>query len=222
MDTTETRSARGRLIAGLGAAAATAAVGWAALRDSAVGGAPGARARVRVPGRLPNPTVYTHEGRAVRFYDDLIRDKVVAINMTYLQCSVLCPPTIGNLIRVQELLGERAGRDVFMYSITLVPELDTPAAMKDYVARLGIGKGWTFLTGAPEDIESIRRGLGFFDVDPAVDADRNQHAGMIRIGNGAVDRWTMAPGLVRPEQILSTINHVDRSVVHTAGHRAAA
>lgn len=221
MNTTETRSARGRLLVGLGAAAATVAAGWTALRQPAVG-RPAPRGAPRAHGSLPNPIVHTHDGRSVRFYDDLIRDKVVAIHMTYLQCSETCPPTIGNLIRVQELLGERAGRDVFIYSITLVPELDTPAAMKDYVAKLGLGKGWTFLTGAPEDIESIRRGLGFFDVDPAVDADRNQHAGMIRIGNGAVDRWTMAPGLVRPEQILSTINHVDRSVVHTAGHRAAA
>jgi protein SCO1/2 len=49
-----------------------------------------------------------------------------------------------------------------------------------------------------------------------VDADRAQHANMIRIGNAGYDRWTMSPGLATPEQIIATINHVDRSMVHTA------
>jgi protein SCO1/2 len=167
-------------------------------------------------GRLPNPTVFTHEGKAVKFYDDLIRDKVVAISMTYAQCTATCPATMGNLIRVQEMLGERIGRDVFMYSITLFPEVDTPRVLKQYAEKFGVKPGWTFLTGAPSDIESLRFALGFYDLDPAVDAIRTQHANMIRIGNAAYDRWTMSPGLVRPELIVSTINHVDRAVVHTA------
>ncbi|MBU1395935.1 MAG: SCO family protein [Gammaproteobacteria bacterium] len=167
-------------------------------------------------GRLPNPTVFTHEGKAVKFYDDLIRDKVVAISMTYAQCTATCPATMGNLIRVQDMLGERIGRDVFMYSITLFPEVDTPRVLKQYAEKFGVKPGWTFLTGAPSDIESLRFALGFYDLDPAVDAIRTQHANMIRIGNAAYDRWTMSPGLVRPELIVSTINHVDRSVVHTA------
>jgi len=123
---------------------------------------------------------------------------------------------MGNLIRVQEMLGERIGRDVFMYSITLFPEVDTPRVLKQYAEKFGVKPGWTFLTGAPSDIESLRFALGFYDLDPAVDAIRTQHANMIRIGNAAYDRWTMSPGLVRPELIVSTINHVDRSVVHTA------
>jgi protein SCO1/2 len=173
-------------------------------------------------GRLPNPTVFTHEGRAVKFYDDLIRDKVVAISMTYAQCTATCPATMGNLIRVQDMLGERIGRDVFMYSITLFPEVDTPRVLKQYAEKFGVKPGWSFLTGAPSDIESLRFALGFYDLDPAVDAIRTQHANMIRIGNAAYDRWTMSPGLVRPELIVSTINHVDRSVVHTAHIQATA
>ncbi|MDP1923904.1 MAG: SCO family protein [Thiobacillus sp.] len=211
MDTDDKMFTRRTLLAGFG----VAALGAMAFQRSMLDREPVPQ-RVPGTGRLPNPTVFTHEGRAVKFYDDLIRDKVVAISMTYAQCTATCPATMGNLIRVQDMLGERIGRDIFMYSITLFPEVDTPRVLKQYAEKFGVKPGWTFLTGAPSDIESLRFALGFYDLDPAVDAIRTQHANMIRIGNAAYDRWTMSPGLVRPELIVSTINHVDRSVVHTA------
>lgn len=211
MDTDDKMFTRRTLLAGFG----VAALGALAFQRSMLDREPVPQ-RAPGTGRLPNPTVFTHEGKAVKFYDDLIRDKVVAISMTYAQCTATCPATMGNLIRVQDMLGERIGRDVFMYSITLFPEVDTPRVLKQYAEKFGVKPGWTFLTGAPSDIESLRFALGFYDLDPAVDAIRTQHANMIRIGNAAYDRWTMSPGLVRPELIVSTINHVDRSVVHTA------
>ncbi|OWK47917.1 hypothetical protein PSOLE_14820 [Pseudomonas oleovorans subsp. oleovorans] len=114
------------------------------------------------------------------------------------------------------MLGERAGRDVHLYSLTLQPELDSPERLREYVERHHIGPGWQFLTGARADIEQLRRALGFYDVDPVVDLNDLSHTGMLRIGNDALDRWTMAPSLTDAAQILPTINHVDSKVVHTA------
>jgi protein SCO1/2 len=165
---------------------------------------------------FPNARLLTHEGKEVRFYDDLIRGKVVAINMMYVSCSGRCPIATANLLRVQKMLGERVGRDVFMYSITLQPELDRPQQLKAFVDRHGVGPGWLFLTGEPGDIEQLRLSLGFYDVNPQVDANLANHSGMVRIGNDVYERWTMAPALAEPEQILSTINHVDSRAVHTA------
>ncbi|MNW07587.1 hypothetical protein D3C71_2042340 [compost metagenome] len=53
-------------------------------------------------------------------------------------------------------------------------------------------------------------------MDPLLDENQLTHTGMVRIGNEPVDRWTMAPALAEPEQILSTINHVDSRAMHTA------
>jgi protein SCO1/2 len=68
----------------------------------------------------------THEGKKVKFYDDLIKDKIVIINFMYVKCEGTCPGTTANLVKVQKLLGDRVGKDIFMYSITLKPEEDTP------------------------------------------------------------------------------------------------
>ena len=160
---------------------------------------------------FPNVTLYTHEGKAVRFYDDLICGKLVAINMMYAQCEGICPGMTQNLLRVQKHLGDRVGRDVFMYSISLLPEQDTPERLKEYADMHHVKPGWLFLTGARADIETLRYKLGFYDNDPEVDADRSQHTGMVRIGNEALDRWSMAPALAEPESIAQAILSIQSS-----------
>lgn len=166
--------------------------------------------------RIPNTSLYTHEGKAVRFYDDLVRGKVVAINMMYASCTGICPTATANLKQVQQLLGDRVGRDVFMYSISLQPLLDSPQVLKAYVEQHHIGPGWQFLTGRPEDIEQLRIALGFYDLDPLVDADKSSHTGLVRIGSDADHRWTTAAALATPKQIWRTINHVDRTRLRAA------
>lgn len=165
--------------------------------------------------RFPNTVLTTHEGRTVKFYDDLVRDKVVAINMMYTDCKGICPRMTANLRQVQKLIGDRLGRDVYMYSISLQPEIDVPERLKEYADRHRIPSGWQFLTGTHNDIEQLRFHLGFYDRDPVVDREKSTHTGMVRIGNDKFNRWTMALALAEPEQILATINHVDPSVVHT-------
>jgi len=193
------------LAVGLGAAA----LGWMAVRAAAAEPDGTRRGGTRATA-FPNVTLYTHEGKEVKFYDDLIHRKVVAINMMYAECEGICPIATSNLVRVQALLGERVGRDLFMYSLTLQPELDTPQRLKEYAEMHGVKPGWLFLTGARADIQQVRYCLGFFDRNPVVDGNKATHTGMVRIGNDVYGRWTMSPALTSPEQIVATIKHVDR------------
>ena len=100
------------------------------------------------------------------------------------------------------------GRDVFFYSLTLQPDFDRPPDLQAYARRYGVGPGWTFLTGTRGDIEAIRRKLGFFDTDPQVDADLKQHTGMVRIGNQALDRWSMMPSQLQPLRLARSIGEL--------------
>jgi protein SCO1/2 len=154
---------------------------------------------------FPNSLVTTHENKQMRFYDELIKGKIVVINMMYAVCTGKCPINTASLIKLQDALGERLGRDIFMYSLTLLPDQDTSQVLNDYVAKYGIRPGWRFLTGKPDDIDIIRRKLGFYSRRPEEDADLAQHTGMVRIGNEAIDRWCMAPAQSSTRQILSTI-----------------
>lgn len=154
---------------------------------------------------FPNFLMRTHEGKEVRFYDDLIHGKHVVINMMYAECQGLCPTMTANLVKVQELLKDRIGKDIFMYSITLQPEKDTPEALKHYAEMHGVKKGWLYLTGKPADIETLRRKLGFTDPDPERDKDKANHIGLIRIGNEVTDVWIAYPGVGKPHNVVKRI-----------------
>lgn len=157
--------------------------------------------------RLPNVALETHDGRQVRFYDELVKGRLVVINMMYANCSKSCPTNTANLLRVQEALKEHVGRDIFMYSLTLQPAIDRPDDLRRYRERFGIGPGWTFLTGAPAQVELLRRRLGFYTLDAAADSDPGAHTGMLRIGHDARDRWSMMPALATPRQIINAISN---------------
>ena len=158
---------------------------------------------------FPDVTLTTHEGRRVRFYDDLIKDKIVTINFMYADCGGVCPGITMNLVKVQKALGDRIGRDIFMYSFTLKPQHDTPAVLKSYAEMHGVQPGWEFLTGAPRDMELLRVKLGFVDPDPKIDKDKSQHIGNVRYGNEALQLWAACPGLANPEWIVESIGYVD-------------
>src|SRR5881397_1400754 len=101
---------------------------------------------------LPDVTLLTHRHEKVRFYENLVKDKKVVINFLYTRCRGICVPVTANLVRVQKLLGDRVGRDIFFYSITLKPEEDTPEGLAKFAEMHGVGPGWLFLTGKPADI----------------------------------------------------------------------
>ncbi|WP_137920032.1 SCO family protein [Hydrogenophaga sp. 2FB] len=204
---------RRHVLAGLGAAS-LCAVGLPTAAANSTAKTRGAR-------RIPNVELKTHTGATVNFYDDLVRGKIVAINMMYADCDGICPTMTYNLARVQERLGQRVGKDIFMYSITIRPEIDTVQHLAEYADMHGVNPGWLFLTGSRKNIDLVRYALGFYDPDPSVDKQINRHTGMVRIGNDAYDRWAMTPALARPEQIVGAILHVDRKLPPSGVRRLA-
>lgn len=158
---------------------------------------------------FPNVTLTTHEGKKVKFYDDLLKDKIVLINFMYVKCEGTCPGTTANLVKVQQLLGDRVGKDIFMYSITLKPEEDTPKVLAAYAKAYKVKPGWQFLTGDPKDVELLRQKLGFIDRDPVRDANKSNHIGMLRWGNEPHTLWAGCPASLPPSKIVKEIALVD-------------
>ena len=153
-------------------------------------------------GRFPNVPMTTHHGKQVRFYDDVIRgNKINIISMMYTQCPDVCGGALVNMARAQKLLGERMGREVFMYSITLDPKQDTPQVLARHAELIGAGPNWTFLTGREADTQRLRSALGFVDTDPEVDRDLRSHTGMLRAGNDSLNRWIACPAWAPARQL---------------------
>ena len=145
--------------------------------------------------RFPNIELTTQDGKKVHFYDDLIKDKIVAINLIYTHCEYSCPLETARLVQVQKLLGDRVGKDIFFYSITIDPKRDTREVLKEYAEKYHVGPGWLFLTGKKDDIDFLSKRLGLYS-DPALSLDG--HTPHLLIGNEPMGQWMRNSALDNP------------------------
>lgn len=170
---------------------------------------------------FPDAVVMNQYGQRMRFYNDLIKSKIVTINFFYTKCDELCPRLMGNMVQVQKLLGKRVGKDIFMYSLTLDAANDTPRVLRAYADQMGIGRGWQLLTGDAATLELLRKRMEFTDPDPALDKLKSAHTGLVRYGNEKLDRWAGCPGVTRPEEIVRRMAFLEPPV-HPQGKRILA
>jgi len=148
--------------------------------------------------RLPNETLVNQDGRALRFYDDVMKNQRVVVNVMYTVCSNTCTPSMRNLMEARTLLGDTA-KGVKFVSITLTPETDTPEALREYRKSNGVPADWTFLTGKPQAVQRVQRGLGF--ISDREDEDLYTHSTVARYCDEPLIKWTHVNTLLAPRTI---------------------
>jgi protein SCO1 len=154
-------------------------------------------------GYLPNLPVVTQDGKTLKFYDDVIKGKIVLISFIYTNCPDICPLTTARLTQVEDQLGDVVGRDIFFVSITVDPERDTPERLKEFATAFDVGPGWLFLTGNPEDIRAINYKLG--DRSRRLSDHRNE----IVLGNDTTGEWQRDTALGDLNRLVMTIRDMD-------------
>jgi protein SCO1/2 len=154
---------------------------------------------------FPNIPLITHEGKSVRFYDDLVAGKVVAINFIFTRCPDSCPAETAKLLRVREELGDRVGEDIFMYSISIDPDHDTPEVLAAYREKFGIEPGWTFLTGNEEEIVFLRKRLGLYMEE--IQNEDGDHNLTFIVGNDRTGKWIKRSPFDNPKSLANLIGY---------------
>jgi protein SCO1 len=164
---------------------------------------------------FPNVPLITQDGKTVHFYDDMLKGKIVLINFIYTECGDVCPLETAKLAQVYKLLGNRMGKDIFFYSISVDPKHDSPAVLKAYSKKFHTGPGWYFLTGKREDIDIVRKKIGMAgrpNEDPVTG-----HTTSLTLGNESQGQWMQDSSFDDP-RFIATI--VDNWL--TPGYRKAA
>ena len=100
------------------------------------------------------------QGSSARSLEEL-RGKAVLLDFIWANCPGPCPIQTGLHVKVQRELDPELRPRVHFVSISLDPVRDTPAALREYARKRGADlAGWSFLTGAPDEIESVLRAYG--------------------------------------------------------------
>ena len=159
---------------------------------------------------IPDVELIDQDGRRVHFYSDLVKGRTVAINFIFTTCTTICPPLGATFARVERELGERAGRDVRLISVSVDPATDTPERMKAWGAKFKAGAGWTLVTGAKPVVDELLRALGAQTGRP------EDHSPAVLIGNDASGQWTRTYGLARPTKLVEIIDAALAGRLNTA------
>jgi len=126
--------------------------------------------------RFPQVIVQDQHKKKSWFYEELINNKLVVVNFTSVRGEEHFP-VVKHLVKVQEMLEDRLGEDLFIYTISTRPYEDTPEKLKALADRHGAK--WQFLTGEPTSIKEV---LHAFGVHGAIN-------GLSWVGNEKSGRW---------------------------------
>jgi protein SCO1/2 len=142
------------------------------------------------------------DGRKVRFYSDMLKGKTVVVNAFFTTCTSVCPPMNRNMEKIQEALGDRLGKEVFLISISVDPLTDTPPRIKEYAQKFHAKPGWVFLTGKKENVDWALYKLGQYV------ESKDDHTTVIIVGNEATGLWKKAFGLAKLADLVQIVESV--------------
>jgi len=162
---------------------------------------------------VPDIEVVNQDGRHVRFNSQVVDGRIAIVTGFFTNCSSMCPFTQEKLAQVAKLLGARLGKDVVIVSVSVDPENDTPARMKEWGEKFHIGAGWTLLSGNRADVDTLLKSLGLF-----VEL-RQRHQSALMIGNAAtgwvrISSWTPSEKLARLAESMSSARPVANASIN--------
>ena len=173
--------------------AATVAVASTASADTTA-------AEAKARNYFTNLEVVDQDGQRLNFYDDVLKDKVVAINFIFTNCQGACPLMTKNLTFVRDMMGGEVGKSVHFVSISIDPLRDTPAAMKAFAQTHDADHaGWTWVTGDPDNLAAIVKKLGSYTDDPEA------HTTQMLAANVRTAHWTKIAPNVPPQGIVERL-----------------
>jgi len=152
--------------------------------------------------RLHDLELVTQDGKRVKFKSDVIGDKLVAMTFIYTSCTTICPVYNAIFTQLQDLLGERQGREVILISLSLDPVRDIPRRMKREAKKFKAKPGWFYLTGQKLNVDQVLKGLDAYIVD------FEEHPPTALIGDGKTGTWRRFNGFPMPKQLLAMIDEL--------------
>jgi protein SCO1/2 len=159
-------------------------------------------AEAAAPPRIPDVDCLDQNGKRLRFHSDLVKGKVVVISFIFTRCTAMCPIIGEGVARLQTALGDRAGRDVQLISVSTDPVTDTPEKLKAWGARLKAKDGWTMVTGEKAEMDRLLKVL-----TGGVSGNKT-HEPLLLIGNEATNVWKESYAYESPARIIQQIDRV--------------
>jgi protein SCO1/2 len=151
---------------------------------------------------IPDVTVLDEDGKEVRFYSELVKGKIVAINFIFTTCTTVCPPLGATFARLQRSINPELAKDVRLISISVDPAVDTPERLKAWAGKFGAQPGWKLVTGSKAELDKLLRALGGYT------AQKEDHTPTVLIGDAQRNKWTRVYGVAKYARLADAIEQL--------------
>ena len=151
---------------------------------------------------FPDTPLRNQNGEELKLYTDLLKGKIVVINSFFTSCEGVCPVMTSNLVKVQEWVGDRMGKEVFFLSLSSDPEVDTQQKLKAYAERFKAKPGWHFLSGPRKNVDEAAHKLGMYT------EVREAHSNVIIMGNERTGLWKKVFALGPLDDLIKSLESV--------------
>jgi protein SCO1 len=147
--------------------------------------------------QYPIPTVrlVRDDGKAVSLPEEMNDGRPVVLNFVFTTCSSICPLMSQTLAQFDRALGADRGK-VHLMSISIDPEEDTPARLREYARKFHAGPEWQHYTGTPEASLAAQRAFNVWR------GDKMSHAPIILVRAAPGKPWLRIQGFVTPSELL--------------------
>jgi protein SCO1/2 len=152
--------------------------------------------------QIPDTELVNQNGQQVQFVSDVVKERIAVIDTVFTTCTTICPMMGVNYGRLAKILKERLGREVVMVSVSIDPENDTPARLKEWSAKFYAGPGWVLLTGPKSRVDTFLKSLGLYT------PERLNHQSTILIGNTS-GGWIRTSALSSPDKWMKMIDGLE-------------
>lgn len=143
----------------------------------------------------PSVSLIRADGKTFEFASLVDGSRPVVLEFFYTSCTTICGLQSATFARAQKRLSPKA----ILVSVTIDPEYDTPARLRNYASNFEPGPNWYMLTGRRLDILKI---LSAFDARPLGD-NKMLHRPYIFIRPASGRQWVRLEGLVDSKRLES-------------------
>jgi len=150
---------------------------------------------------LPAMELTDMHGDAVNIDELLDTDQPLVVNFIFTSCTTICPIMSATFSQAQKKLGDDA-KPVRWVSISIDPEYDTPARLREYADRFHAKENWHFITGNLERIIQLQKAFHVYN------GSKMNHKPVTLLRAGRGQPWVRLEGLTSGSELVAEYRQI--------------
>jgi protein SCO1 len=153
---------------------------------------------------VPAVQLVRDDGKLVSLPAEMNDGRPVVLNFIFTSCSSICPLMSQVFAQFQKRLGTESAA-VHLMSISVDPEEDTPARLRDYARKFHAGASWQHYTGTTEASLAAQRAFNVWR------GDKMSHTSVTFLRAAPDAPWLRIDGFVTSDELLQRYQQLRRS-----------